>query len=163
MKVWVDHMYVRIAEITSTSDMQFKMLMAFVENVLLPRNIEAGQLSGEIFRTSDNSCFVVSRFSSKEEADKIMLIMKAEMEELRGNNRIRFIEGERFFHLSRNDWKSSQEVASIGRSVKLNTPLHSHHLLPVVCDEFQQLDGCLLVCTLLGKDFFNISILKANI
>ena len=53
MKVWVDYMYVRIAEITSTSDMQFKMLMAFVENVLLPRNIEAGQLSGEIFRTSD--------------------------------------------------------------------------------------------------------------
>ena len=103
MKVWVDHMYVRIAEVTSTSDMQFKMLMAFVENVLLPRNIEAGQLSGEIFRTSDNSCFVVSRFSSKEEADKIMQIMKAEMEELRGNNRIRFIEGERFFYLSRKD------------------------------------------------------------
>ena len=118
-------MYVRIAEVTSTSDMQFKMLMAFVENVLLPRNIEAGQLSGEIFRTSDNSCFVVSRFSSNEEADKIMGIMKAEMEELRGNNRIRFIEGERFFHLSRKDWKSSQEVASIGRSVKLNTPLHN--------------------------------------
>ena len=103
MKVWVDHMYVRIAEITSTSDMQFKMLMAFVENVLLPRNIEAGQLSGEIFRTSDNSCFVVSRFTSKEEADKIMQIMKAEMEELRGNNRIRFLEGERFMHLSRTD------------------------------------------------------------
>ena len=53
MKVLVDRMYVRIAEITSTSDMQFKMLMAFVENVLLPRSIEAGQLSGEIFRTSD--------------------------------------------------------------------------------------------------------------
>ena len=103
MKVWVDHMYVRIAEITSTSDMQFKMLMAFVENVLLPRSIEAGQLSGEIFRTSDNSCFVVSRFTSKEEADKIMQIMKAEMEELRGNNRIRFLEGERFMHLSRTD------------------------------------------------------------
>ena len=96
-------MYVRIAEVTSTSDMQFKMLMAFVENVLLPRNIEAGQLSGEIFRTSDNSCFVVSRFSSKEEADKIMGIMKAEIEELRGNNLIRFIECERFFHLSRKD------------------------------------------------------------
>ena len=53
MKVWVDHMYVRFAEITSTSDMQLKMLMAFVENVLLPRSIEAGQLSSEIFRTSD--------------------------------------------------------------------------------------------------------------
>ena len=58
MKVLVDRMYVRIAEITSTSDMQFKMLMAFVENVLLPRNIEAGQLSGEIFRTSDNLCSI---------------------------------------------------------------------------------------------------------
>ena len=96
-------MYARIAEVTSTSDMQFRMLMAFVENVLLPRNIEAGQLSGEIFRTSDNSCFVVSRFSSREEAAKIMQLMKAEMEELRGNNRIRFLEGERFFHLSRSD------------------------------------------------------------
>ena len=91
--MWVDNMYVRIAEVTSTSDMQFKMLMAFVENVLLPRNIEAGQLSGEIFKTSDNSCFVISRFSSKQEADKIMQIMRAEMEELRGNNRIRFLEG----------------------------------------------------------------------
>jgi hypothetical protein len=45
--------------------------------------------------------FVVSRFSSKEEADKIMQIMKAEMEELRGNNRIRFLEGERTFNLFR--------------------------------------------------------------
>ena len=57
-------MYVRIAEVTSTSDMQFKMLMAFIENVLLPRNIQAGQLSGEIFKTATNSCFVVSRFPS---------------------------------------------------------------------------------------------------
>ena len=97
----VDTMYVRIAEVTSTSDMQFKMLMAFIENVLLPRNIKAGQLSGEIFKTSNNSCFVVSRFSSKEEADKIMQIMKTEMEELRGNNRIRFLEGERTFNLFR--------------------------------------------------------------
>jgi hypothetical protein len=32
-----------------------------------------------------------------------MQLMKAEMEELRGNNRIRFLEGERFFHLSRSD------------------------------------------------------------
>jgi hypothetical protein len=99
--MWVVNMYVRIAEVTSTSDMQFKMLMAFVENVLLPRNIEAGQLSGEIFKTSDNSCFVISRFSSKQEADKIMQIMRAEMEELRGNNRIRFLEGERTFNLFR--------------------------------------------------------------
>ena len=42
-------MYVRVAEITSQSSLQFKMLMAFIENEFLPRNIKAGQLSGEIF------------------------------------------------------------------------------------------------------------------
>ena len=79
-------MYVRVAEITSQSSLQFKMLMAFIENEFLPRNIKAGQLSGEIFRTSDNSCFVISRFTSKAEANKIMSIMKTELEEMRGSN-----------------------------------------------------------------------------
>ena len=48
-------MYVRIAEVTAQSDLQFKMLMAFIEKDLLPKNIAAGQLSGEIFKTSSNS------------------------------------------------------------------------------------------------------------
>jgi len=96
---WVDNMYVRIAEITAQSDLQFKMLMAFVENDLLPKNIAAGQLSGEIFRTASNSCFVVSRFTSKSEADKIMSIMKAELNEIKGSNRIRMLEGERILNL----------------------------------------------------------------
>ena len=97
--VWVDNMYVRIAEVTAQSDLQFKMLMAFVEKDLLPKNIAAGQLSGEIFRTSSNSCFVVSRFTSKSEADKIMSIMSAEMQEMKGSNKIRMIEGERILNL----------------------------------------------------------------
>ena len=92
-------MYVRVAEITSQSSLQFKMLMAFIENELLPRNIKAGQLSGEIFRTSDNSCFVISRFTSKTEANKIMSIMKAELNEIKGSNKIRLIEGERILSL----------------------------------------------------------------
>ena len=96
---WVDNMYVRIAEITAQSDLQFKMLMAFVEKDLLPKNIAAGQLSGEIFRTSSNSCFVVSRFTSKSEADKIMSIMKDELSEMKGSNKIRLIEGERILCL----------------------------------------------------------------
>jgi hypothetical protein len=96
---WVDNMYVRIAEVTAQSDLQFKMLMAFVEKDLLPKNIAAGQLSGEIFRTSSNSCFVVSRFTSKSEADKIMSIMSAEMQEMKGSNKIRMIEGERILNL----------------------------------------------------------------
>ena len=96
---WMDNMYVRIAEITAQSDLQFKMLMAFVERDLLPKNIAAGQLSGEIFRTSSNSCFVVSRFTSKSEADKIMSIMKAELNEIKGSNKIRMLEGERILNL----------------------------------------------------------------
>ena len=92
-------MYVRVAEVTSQSSLQFKMLMAFIENEFLPRNIKAGQLSGEIFRISDNSCFVISRFTSKAEADKIMAIMKAELQEMKGSNKIKLIEGERFIHL----------------------------------------------------------------
>ena len=91
-------MYVRVAEVTAQSELQFKMLMAFIEK-LLPRNIAAGQLSGEIFRTSSNSCFVVSRFTSKSEADKIMSIMKAELNEMKGSNKIRLIEGERILSL----------------------------------------------------------------
>ena len=75
------------------------MLMAFVEKDLLSKNIVAGQLSGEIFRTSSNSCFVVSRFTSKSEADKIMSIMSAEMQEMKGSNKIRMIEGERILNL----------------------------------------------------------------
>ena len=92
-------MYVRVAEITCQSPLQFKMLMAFIEKEFLPRNIKAGQLSGEIFRTTDNSCFVISRFTSKAEADKIMAIMKKELEEMKGSNKIKMIEGERFIHL----------------------------------------------------------------
>ena len=96
---WVDNMYVRIAEVTAQSDLQFKMLMAFVEKDLLPKNIAAGQLSGEIFRTASNSCFVVSRFTWKSEADKIMSIMKAELNEIKGSNKIRMLEGERILNL----------------------------------------------------------------
>ena len=92
-------MYVRVAEVTSQSSLQFKMLVAFIENEFLPRNITAGQLSGEIFRISDNACFVISRFTSKAEADKIMEIMKAELQEMKGSNKIKMIEGERFIHL----------------------------------------------------------------
>ncbi len=93
-------MYVRIAEITAQSELQFKMLMAFIEKELLPKNISNGQLSGEIFKISSNSCFVVSRFTSKSEADKIMSIMKAELNEMKGANKIRLVEGARILHLT---------------------------------------------------------------
>jgi hypothetical protein len=98
-------MYVRVAEITGSSDIQFKMIMAFIEKEMLPKNIEAGQLSGEIFKLSNNACFVVSRFTSKSEADKIMAIMKAALDEIKGTNKIKLMEGERILHLGQ-DLKS---------------------------------------------------------
>ena len=42
---------------------------------------------------------MISRFTSKTEANKIMSIMKTELEEMRGSNKIKMIEGERFIHL----------------------------------------------------------------
>ena len=92
-------MYVRIAEVVGSSEIQFKMIMAFIEKELLPRNIKAGQLSGEIFKTSEHSCFVVSRFNSKPDADRIMSIMKAELQDIKGTNKIRLMEGERIMHM----------------------------------------------------------------
>ena len=92
-------MYVRIAEVVGSSEIQFKMIMAFIEKELLPRNIKAGQLSGEIFKTSEHSCFVVSRFNSKPDADRIMSIMKAELQDIKGTNKIRLMEGERILHM----------------------------------------------------------------
>ena len=92
-------MYVRIAEVVGSSEIQFKMIMAFIEKELLPRNIKAGQLSGEIFKTSEHSCFVVSRFNSKPDADRIMFIMKAELQDIKGTNKIRLMEGERKLHM----------------------------------------------------------------
>lgn len=75
------------------------MLMAFIENEFLPKNIEAGQLSGEISRVSDNSCFVISPLNSNAEAKKIMAIMKPELDEMKWSNKIKMLEGERFIHL----------------------------------------------------------------
>lgn len=92
-------MYVRIAEVVGSSEIQFKMIMAFIEKELLPRNIKAGQLSGEIFKTSEHSCFVVSRFNSKPDADRIMFVMKAELQDIKGTNKIRLMEGERILHM----------------------------------------------------------------
>ena len=92
-------MYVRIAEVVGSLEIQFKMIMAFIEKELLPRNIKAGQLSGEIFKTSEHSCFVVSRFNSKPDADRIMSIMKAELQDIKGTNKIRLMEGERVLHM----------------------------------------------------------------
>ena len=62
---------------------------------MLPRNIANGQLSIEAFRINYNSGFIVSKFNSKKDVDKIMKLMANELNEFKVSTRIKIIEGER--------------------------------------------------------------------
>ena len=92
-------MYARIAEFQSTSKTNCDMIIAFFQNVMIPRNIKNGQLSAEIYRVSDTIGFVISCFKNKNDANKIMKIMAVELNEVKGNTRIKLVEGERAFRL----------------------------------------------------------------
>ena len=88
-------MYTRIAEFQSTSKVNCDMIIAFFQNVMIPRNIKNGQLSCEVYRVSDTTGFVISCFKNKNDANKIMKIMSEELNEVKGNTRIKLLEGER--------------------------------------------------------------------
>ena len=88
-------MYARIAEFQSSSKVNCDMLIAFLQNVMIPRNIKNGQLSCEIYRVSETTGFVISSFKNKNDANKIMKIMSEELKEVKGNTRIKLLEGER--------------------------------------------------------------------
>jgi hypothetical protein len=88
-------MYARIAEFQSSSKVNCDMLVAFFQNVMIPRNIKNGQLSCEIYRVSEPTGFVISSFKNKNDANKIMKIMSEELNEVKGNTRIKLLEGER--------------------------------------------------------------------
>ena len=88
-------MYARIAEFQSSSKVNCDMLVAFLQNVMIPRNIKNGQLSCEIYRVSETTGFVISSFKNKNDANKIMKIMSEELNEVKGNTRIKLLEGER--------------------------------------------------------------------
>ena len=92
-------MYARIAEFQSTSKTNCDMIIAFFQNVMIPRNIKNGQLSAEIYRVSDTTGFVISCFKNKNDANKIMKIMAVELNEVKGNTRIKLVEGERALRL----------------------------------------------------------------
>jgi len=94
-------MYTRIAEFQSTSKVNCDMIIAFFQNVMIPRNIKNGQLSCEVFRVSDTTGFVISCFKNKNDATKIMKIMTTELNEVKGNTKIKLIEGERVFKIEK--------------------------------------------------------------
>ena len=62
---------------------------------MIPRNIKSCQLSCEIYRVSETTGFVISSFKNKNDANKIMKIMSEELNEVKGNTRIKLLEGER--------------------------------------------------------------------
>ena len=77
------------------------MFIAFMQNVMIPRNIKSGQLSCEVYRVSDTVGFVISCFQNKNDATKVMKIMADEINEVKGNTKIKLIEGERVFRIDK--------------------------------------------------------------
>jgi len=92
-------MYTRVAEFQTTSKINCDMLLAFFENIMIPRNIKSGQLSCEVYRASETTGFIASCFKNKSDATKVMKIMADELNEVKGNTKIKLIEGERVFRL----------------------------------------------------------------
>ena len=92
-------MYTIIAEFQSTSKVNCDMIIAFFQNVMIPRNIKNGQLSCEVYRVSDTVGFVISCFNNKDDATKVMRIMADELNEVKGNTKLKLIEGERVFRI----------------------------------------------------------------
>ena len=86
-------MYIRIVEITAPSKLQLKIFLDYLRVTHIPKNIEQGQLSGEIFRINDVSAFVIAKFNDKKSADKIKMINNSEINELKVNLKIRSFEG----------------------------------------------------------------------
>ena len=90
-------MYSRITEFQTTSKTHCDMMVAFFQNVMIPKHLKNGMLSSEIYRVSDTVGFLMSTFKSKSDANSIMKMVTNEINEVKGNIKIKFIEGERVF------------------------------------------------------------------
>ena len=77
------------------SEIQLKMITSYIESTMMPRNLAAGQISGEVFQKSPTEIFTVSKFSDKQTAIKIMGLMKDEIREIAKGCKMSVIEGPR--------------------------------------------------------------------
>ena len=68
-------MYCRVVHIKFVSEIQMKMVTTYMEHTMLPRNLAAGQISGEVFKISETEVFTVSKHKNKTSADKVMALM----------------------------------------------------------------------------------------
>ena len=86
-------MYCRVVHVKALSELQMKMITAYMETTMLPRNLRAGQVSGEVFSTSETEVFTVSTFNDKDTADKIMSLMRDELKEIAKGSKMTVLEG----------------------------------------------------------------------
>ena len=86
-------MYCRVVNVKALSELQMKMIIAYIETTMFPRNLGAGQMSGEVFSIGQTEIFSVSRFSDKATADKIMSLMKEELKEIAKGSKMTVLEG----------------------------------------------------------------------
>ena len=88
-------MYCRVVHVKAVSEIQLKMITSYIESTMMPRNLAAGQVSGEVFEKSPTEIFTVSKFSDEETANTLMGLMKDEIRELAKGCKMSLIEGPR--------------------------------------------------------------------
>ena len=87
-------MYCRVVHVKALSELQMKMITAYMETTMLPRNLRAGQVSGEVFSKSETEVFTVSKYNDdKDTADKIMSLMRDELKEIAKGSKMTVLEG----------------------------------------------------------------------
>jgi len=88
-------LYCRVVHVKAVSEIQLKMITSYIESTMMPRNLAAGQVSGEVFEKSPTEIFTVSKFSDEEIANKIMGLMKDEIREIAKGCKMSVLEGPR--------------------------------------------------------------------
>ena len=86
-------MYCRVVHVKALSELQMKMITAYMETTMLPRNLSAGQISAEVFSKSQTEVFTVSKFNDKKMADEIMSLMRDELKEIAKGSKMTVLEG----------------------------------------------------------------------
>ena len=86
-------MYCRVVHVKALSELQMKMITAYMETTMLPRNLSAGQISGEVFSKSQTEIFTVSKFNDKKMADEILSLMRDELREIAKGSKMTVLEG----------------------------------------------------------------------
>ena len=88
-------MYCRVVHVKVVREFHLKMITSYIESTMMPRNLAAGQVSGEVFEKSPTEIFTVSKFADEETANKIMGLMKDEIREIAKGCKMSLLEGPR--------------------------------------------------------------------